>query len=231
MGARIFNFCVFAPYHQWLFSSNGRARVKICHFELSFFATNNMFWRVLVLLWLGIAATIITAYKFDDLVELDLVIDSVKVDAYRHQMPRFGVPHYSTIVDGVTKQLGLQFDDGLFVLPVYPVQSKAGTLVRLDVEIVSDETSLQNVIGTPTYASLPNALTDHYEIAITYIWTLQPNGNEHTLSVVYTLTVLACCLVVLISSGVLDGSTSNEDQDPLAMSGGSGSGGGAPKWD
>jgi hypothetical protein len=185
--------------------------------------------------------TTTTAYKFGDFVELDLVIDSVKVDAYRHQMPRFGVVHHRTVVDGVTKQLGLQFDDGLFVLPVYPIDSRAGSLVRLDVEMISDESSLQNVIGTPTYAKVvdPPPPTNHREIVVTYIWTMQPNGNEHTLSVVYTLTVLACLAVVLFSSGVFsdngndghgygDSGTSSSSNETTASSHQSS---GAPKWD
>jgi hypothetical protein len=201
---------------------------------------------VLVVAWfsllVAITTTTTTAYKFGDFVELDLVIDSVKVDAFRHQMPRFGILHHRTVVDGVTKQLGLQFDDGLFVLPVYPIQSRAGSLVRLDVEMISDEYLLQNVIGTPTYAKIadPPPPTNHREIVVTYIWTMQPNGNEHTLSVVYTLTVLACLAVVLFSSSVFSdngndsqgyGDSGTSSTSSNETTGGSHQSSGAPKWD
>jgi hypothetical protein len=168
-----------------------------------------------------------SSYKFGDYVETDLVIDSEKVDAYRHQMPRFGFHHRLSVAmdQPVTKHVGLQFDDGLFVLPVYPLQTKAGRLIRLDVEITADDTSLQTVVGTPTYAqtatSIPVNSTN--PIVVTYIWTTQPNGNETTLSVLYTLTVLACFWVVIVSSGILHGKLDSSSETSITS--------GAPKWD
>lgn len=180
-------------------------------------------WNAIVLLCL---IPLSSSYRFGDFVETDLVIDAEKVDAYRHQMPRFGVDHHSTTIESVTQHLGLQFDDGLFVLPVYPVTSKMGNLVRLDVEIYSDESNIQNVIGTPTYSKTATDPTKG--IAVTYAWNMQSSGNEHSLSILYTVTVFACCWIILVSSGVLGGNDSSilsQQHDTATASTG------APKWD
>jgi hypothetical protein len=97
------------------------------------------------------------AYRVGEVVDTDMMVNSVATDSLRSQMPLFGVPSKTNFqLDDDARSFSLQFEDGIFSLPTIPLQQKGGALEKVEVSFVYSKSgggAIHAVTCRPSYSN------------------------------------------------------------------------------
>jgi hypothetical protein len=197
-------------------------------------------WRwcfALLLVWTIAFVARSDAYRVGDVVDTDLVIDSVPSDALRSQMPLFGVrwtAHVRFNVDPAkARTFSLQFEDGLWTLPVTPLVTKGKTisdgqqyLERMTVQFVYSKSgvgAIHSVVGKDAVYSTERRPF----FTVEYQW-IEEEAVYVTAghAVMFLAVLVASILFLLISCGVIaeDGAAATSGNSSVHSVS-------VPKWD
>jgi hypothetical protein len=176
------------------------------------------------------------AYHAGDVVDTDLWLDSARSDVLRSQMPMFALRYVAQVsfdTPPTAKTFSLQFEDGLWALPVTVLTKPGGRnmpwqfLERIRVQFIYSKSgtgAIHAVVVKDTIYS-PEHRTS---FIVEYQWVEQEKVYLSAGQAVMSLAVFVACIYFLLISCAIIG------DDDTATSGSTTSthvGSSVPKWD
>jgi hypothetical protein len=175
------------------------------------------------------------AYHVGDVVDTDLLIDSVRTDGLRSQMPMFGYGRYVQFdVPPAAKTFALQFEDGLWALPVTLLSKSGGGklpwqfLERIQVQFVYSKSGT-GAIHAVVAKNVVYSSEQRSTFVVEYLWMEEESVYLSSGQAVMFLAVfISCIFALLVSCGIIG---NNDIMASAGVGGQASSSSSVPKWD
>ena len=129
------------------------------------------------------------AYHQGDLVDVELE----GVDLLTAESPRFGIASKASISREDLDRVSLSFQDGLWGLPVYSLQSYKKFLSRIDITFVYSQGQIHSIESEAKYED-----AEYENIRLHYDWVKEPEVQLKAGASVVMLFVVLCSVLFFI---------------------------------